>query len=95
MSKYGDLKQVLEDRLALQASFKKAFEGEDGERVLRYLMKQAGLVPNRRQVIITDPNLLLVKQGQQQIVLSILRIIGLNADQITEQIKESLTNEEL
>lgn len=90
MSHLANLKTVLEDRLILSASFKKVFENEDGERVLRFLMKECGLLKPK---IITEPNLLLVRQGQQHIVLSILRILGKDTIEITEQIKESMKYE--
>jgi hypothetical protein len=90
----SSLKEVLEDRIKLKGSYDAAFKTPEGQRVLRHLMKMAGLVPGRTVSIITDPNLLLVRQGQQHIVLSILRTLGLSATEITEQIQESIQNEE-
>lgn len=91
MSRLSHLKQALEDRLQLASAYKAVFENpgtrEDTEIVFRHLMKECGLLKPK---IITDPNMLLVRQGQQHIVLSILRILGKDPIEITEQIKESM-----
>lgn len=83
----GNLKQTVEDKLLLADSYRAIFSGKDGERVLRHLMKECGILSPK---ITTDTNMLLIRQGQQQIVLSILRIIGKDNQSIIEQIEESL-----
>lgn len=84
------LKMKLEDKLKLQHSFRTVFQNPDGERVLRYLMTQCGLLSPE---IITDPGKLLFRQGQQHIVLSTLRIINKNPKEIIRQIEESMRDE--
>lgn len=83
----NDLRNVLEERINLRQSTINALDTPDGKRLLRYLLKIAGLTKPR---IITDPNLLLVRQGQQHIVLTILNIMGQDPDQLLEQIEQSL-----
>jgi anaerobic C4-dicarboxylate transporter len=80
-----NLKDRLEDRLRLHDSYKAVFRTEDGERVLRHLLKMCGIV---KPSITTDANMLLIRQGQQHIVLSILTIINKDASEILKQIEE-------
>jgi len=80
----------IKERLYLQSKFRAVFDNKDGEEVLAYLMKVSGIT---KPQIIADPNMCLVRQGQQHIVLSILRIIGKDPMEITEQIKESMKHE--
>jgi len=80
----------IREKLFLQSAFKHAFENENGEVVLQHLMKVSGILNPK---IVTDANVLLVRQGQQHIVLSILRIIGKDPLEIAEQIKESMKHE--
>ena len=82
--------KILRDRLHKNAAYKSVFNSPDGELVIQDLMKQCGLLNPQ---ITTDTNLLLIQQGQQRIVLSILRILGKDAAEITEQIKESMKHE--
>lgn len=82
-----EAKQVLEDRLGLRQSTINVMETPDGKRLLRYLMKISGMT---RPKIITDPNLLLLRQGQQHIVLTILNIMRSDPNIILEQIEEQL-----
>lgn len=91
MSRVSHLIQALRDRLHLASAYKSVFETEDGKLVLTHLMKESGLLSPK---IVTDPHKLLVRQGQQHIVLSILRILGKDPVEITEQIKESLKHED-
>lgn len=80
-------KEKIEDRLLLRDSYKNVFENEDGQRVIRHLMKVCGLLKPK---ITTDTNTLLFQQGQRHIVLSILNILGSEPQQIIEQIQESI-----
>lgn len=89
--RYEALAETLEDRLKLHASYRKVFGNEDGERILRHLLKECGILNPR---ITVDANMLLVKQGQQHIVLSILKILGMDKNVIIEQLKQSLNNED-
>jgi hypothetical protein len=83
-------KEVLEERLHLKKAVESLFESEDGKVVLRYLCKISGLT---RPQITTDPNVLLLRQGQQHIVLTILNIMAKDPQTIIDQITESLKNE--
>lgn len=91
MSRGTQIKQALEDRLGLYHSVQAVFDSPDGERVIRYLCKVSGITKPK---IITDPNLLLVRQGQQHIVLTLLNILGKDPNQIVNLIEEGLKNEE-
>lgn len=86
----SSLRARIEDRLALSDSYKHVFSSVEGKRVLRHLMNQCGLLNPK---IVIDTNLLLVHQGQRQIVLSILNIIGKDNNKIIEEIEESLQQE--
>ena len=79
--------KLLEDRITLNRSYRQVFSSPDGEKVLQHLMKGCGLLDPK---IITDPNLLLVRQGQQHIVLSILRTIGRDPNKIRKEIQQSM-----
>lgn len=92
LSNIQKLEFILKNKLHLHKAYNSIFNTPDGELVLAHLMQGCGLLNPK---ITTDTNLLLVRQGQQQIVLSILRTLGKTQDQITKQIKESLANEEL
>lgn len=91
MSRVSQLRQALEDRIHLASAYKSIFETEDGKVVLRHLMKESGILNPK---IMADTNLLLIRQGQQHVVLSILRILGKDPIEITEQIKESMRYED-
>ena len=86
-----NLSEVLSEKLNLRQSTINALDNEDGKRLIRYLMKLAGLTKPK---IITDPNLLLLRQGQQHIVLTILNIMGKDPNEIIEQIEQSLKENE-
>lgn len=81
------LSDKLHERLVMQAKFRAVFETKEGKEVLSHLMKMSGIL---KPQITADPNTALVRQGQQHIVLSILRILGKDPMEITEQIKESM-----
>jgi uncharacterized protein YbcV (DUF1398 family) len=85
-----NLKDRITDRLMLAHSYKKVFGDEDGQRVLRHLMRASGILNPK---IVTDHNALLVQTGQRQIVLSILKIIGADETKTMRMIEESLNNE--
>lgn len=87
MTRTQHFKEVIEDKLNLKASYEKVFCNGDGERVLRHLLKVSGLISPE---IITDTNLLLVRQGQQHIVLTILKTINKDNSELIEQITESM-----
>jgi hypothetical protein len=78
------------DLLALHGSVKAVFDNNDGERVIRYLAKVAGLSAPR---LTTDTSMLLIRQGQQQIVLTILKILGKDPQYLVDQIKKGMESE--
>jgi hypothetical protein len=81
------LTEKLHERLVMQAKFRTVFDTKDGKEVLSHLMKMSGIL---KPQITADPSMALVRQGQQHIVLSILRVLGKDPMEITEQIKESM-----
>jgi hypothetical protein len=83
----SELVERLRERLFIQAKFRAVFETKDGKEVLSHLMKMSGIL---KPQITADPSMALVRQGQQHIVLSILRILGKDPTELTEQIKESM-----
>lgn len=84
------LKDRITDRLMLAHSYKKVFGNEDGQRVLRHLMRVSGILNPK---IVINHDALLTQAGQRHIVLSILKIIGADETKTMRMIEESLTNE--
>lgn len=73
------------DLLALHESVRTVLDNPEGERVLRYLMKISALSHPK---LTTDTSMLLIREGQQQIVLTLLRILGKDPQYLIEQIKK-------
>ncbi len=90
MKNIDKLELILKNRLHVAKAAKSIFNTPDGEVVLEFLMKEAGILKPK---ITADVNLLLVRQGQQQIVLSLIRILGMSETQIKQKIQESIQNE--
>lgn len=85
------IKERLSDRLHLVKAYQSIFNTPDGEIVIRHLMRECGLLKPK---ITTDTNILLIRQGEQRIVLSMLRIIGKDQHSITKMIQESMEKED-
>ena len=78
------------DSMRVKNDLHKVFDGPDGDKVLLWLMKVSGIT---KPSITTDTNLLLFRQGQQHIVLSILRALNRTPEQIKKHIEESMNHE--
>ena len=78
------LKQSLEDKFKLAEAYQKVFDSPEGEMVLRHLVKVSGMTSVG---LIRDPNLLMIQQGRQNIVLHILKVLGKDKQQLIKTIE--------
>ena len=92
MSKFSDRIKFLTDKMKLCSSYRKVFCTKDGEEVLQHLMRESGILNPK---LTTDPSLLLVRQGEQRVVYSILRMIGKDPIELQKQIEQSLQQEQI
>lgn len=83
--------KLLTNRLETFRAYRKTFSTSEGQMVIQHLMKEVGIL---RPKIVTDPSLLLVRQGQQHVVYSILKIIGKDPIELQNEISQSLQQEE-
>lgn len=80
-----DVGQITYELLQRKRDFKNTFETESGKRVLAYLMKISG-IPKKQTV--ADASHLLIQEGQQHIVYSILKILNTDQQDILAKIEE-------
>lgn len=90
MTNVEKVKLILTNRLHVAKAAKSIFNTPDGEVVLDFLMKECGLIKPK---LTANTNLLLIRQGQQHIVLSLIRILGMSETHIKTKIQESIQNE--
>lgn len=75
----------LRNKLKLKQTYRSVFNTPEGRKVLHHLLRESGI---SRPDLSTDPNENLVKAGRQQIVYSILRMVGEGDDFILSQIEQ-------
>lgn len=69
------------------AAYQRVFTSADGEKVLHDLMKQYYLTRPTYGASI-DPDVMLVREGQRSVVLSILNTLKLNVSKMREHINK-------
>lgn len=85
------LKSLL-GRHNVQEDYKELFNSERGQRVLRHMCIQAGIT---RPSLTTDTNSLLVKEGRQQFVYSVLKNVLGSEDALAKFIINQLQEQEI
>lgn len=78
--------RTLRQQLEIKRAYQRLFDSEDGQLVLKDLAAQAGIT--HRPSCETNTDLLLIREGQQRIVYSILRMARTDEKQILEQIEK-------
>lgn len=81
-----DLYSLIYEKLRLKEDYEKTFNTEHGKRVLRHLMKVAG-IPKKQANF--DPNALLAQEGMQFIIYTIFRVLNTDPQTLQEKIEES------
>lgn len=79
-------KDAITDRLALHDAYRSVFDGPKGRIVLRHLCKQANVLTS--SFVAGDPHQTAFNEGERRIVLSILRFINRNPDELIRQLEE-------
>jgi hypothetical protein len=74
----------------LNDAYKATFTSPDGDLVLKHLMKTFNVY---KPTFTTDPATTAFREGQRHVVLSILRFVCRDKEQIKKYIEEGLTNE--
>jgi hypothetical protein len=80
------LVEHLHRRLAIKRAFRKVFETEEGRLVLFHLAREAGIT---RPTLTSDTNSILVREGRQQIVYSIMREAQVDEATLLKQIEQA------
>lgn len=73
----------LRKRVELRGAYKRLFNSEDGKVVLAHLAREAGIT---RPQLTSDKNQILIREGRQQVVYSILREVHQGEEFLLEQI---------
>ena len=84
-------KRILEDRARVHEAYRSVFTSAEGQVVLRHMLKKFNM--SSPSFVQGDPHMTSFKEGQRHVVLSIMKFINKNADQIAEQIKEHIDDE--
>jgi hypothetical protein len=82
--------KFLTDLYQIHSAYKRVFESEDGQVVLRHLMKIGYMT--RSTFVAGDPQRTALNEGSRRLVLSILRITKKNPQEIQREI-EDLTHD--
>lgn len=80
-----DVGQITYELLQRKSDFRATFETEAGKRVLAYLMKISGIPKTATSA---DAQQLLIQEGQQHIVYSILKILNTDQQELLNRIEE-------
>lgn len=83
--------KMLRERYALRDSYRRVFDGPDGERVLRHIMRQ-GFV-TKSTFVANDPEQTALNEGSRRLALSIVKFVRKTDDEITKQIERSIEDE--
>lgn len=76
------IQEMINDRLRLQSDYRVAFESPEGKRVLSHLCKVGGI---NGSTYAADARLHAFKEGQRHLVLSILKFVNKQPQQIIEE----------
>lgn len=84
-------KELLKDRSAIQTAYRSVFSSAQGEIVMHHLMKQFNV--SSPTFTKGDPHLTSFREGQRHVVLSMLKFISKDLNEISNQIKEHIEDE--
>lgn len=82
---------VIREKLAVTSSFKQVFGTEDGQRVLRHILKM-GFVTSTTFVA-GDPHRSAMNEGSRRLALSILKLVHSDPKKLVDQLTEEMKNE--
>ena len=84
-------KEILRDRHRVHESYKHVFNSAEGQIVMRHMMKKFGIT--NPSFVQGDSNATAFKEGQRHVVLSILKYINRNFDDVAQKIQEHIEDE--
>lgn len=85
------LREVFAKERGLHQAYRRLFSSPDGQVVLKHLCKRAHV--NGSTFVAGDPHMTSHNEGKRHIVLSILRYINKNEDDLMRQIQETMTDD--
>lgn len=88
---YDRLKRLRDNRVRLHNAYRAVFDTEDGRLVLRHLCR-IGNVTNSSFTVGSSKSTEF-EEGKRYVVLSILRFINKDIDQLVQQIEEAMQKE--
>ena len=84
-------KELLKDRHRVHQSYKTLFRSAEGQVVMRHMMKKFGVT--NPSFVQGDANATAFKEGQRHVVLSILKYINRDSDEVAQKIQEHIEDE--
>jgi len=84
-------KKILEDRGRVHESYSSVFNSAEGQVVLNHLMKKFNITSS--SFTQGDPSLTAFREGQRHVVLSILKFISKNPDEVANMINKHIEDE--
>ncbi len=84
-------KEILKSRARVHESYQSVFHSAEGQVVLNHMMKKFGVVTP--SFVHGDPQATAFKEGQRHVVLTIMKFINKNQDELAAQIQEHIQDE--
>lgn len=81
----------IRDRIGLHSSYERVFDGPDGQRVLRHIMK-VGFVTTPT-LVPGDPQMTAMNEGSRRLALSILKFVRKDHGKMIQEIEKGISDE--
>jgi hypothetical protein len=86
MSDEARVRKVVSDKASLHDAYRSVFENPKGRMVLKHLCREGHVLSST--FVAGDPYQSALNEGERRIVLSILKFINKNPDELLRQIEE-------
>lgn len=83
----SELGREISERLRIKHSFQAVFGTPDGRKVLRHIIRHAHV--SRSTYVKGDRDLMLIREGERRLALSILRYVCTDRDELQSAIEET------
>ena len=84
-------KEILKDRARIHDSYRSVFQSANGQVVLSHMMKKFGVTTP--SFVQGDAQATAFKEGQRHVVLTIMKFINKNQEELAAQIQQHIEDE--